>query len=107
MEREPALSSFLPFYFRLRAFSIQRAQLSRSLEQAMFSVRPRAQTYFRSSPLSTREKRRPEIRLRSQASRNRDSSACKTSDISFSARFAGLLKAGVRLRASFMNELIH
>ena len=25
----------------------------------------------------------------------------------FSARFAGLLKAGVRLRASFMNELIH
>ena len=28
--------SFLPFYFRLRAFSIQRAQLSRILEQARF-----------------------------------------------------------------------
>ena len=31
----PSLPSFLPFYFRLRAFSIQRAQLSRSLEQAI------------------------------------------------------------------------
>ena len=30
----PALPSFLPFYFRLRAFLIQRAGLSRSLEQA-------------------------------------------------------------------------
>ena len=30
----PALPSFLPFYFRVRAFSIQRARLSRSLEQA-------------------------------------------------------------------------
>ena len=30
----PSLPSFLPFYFRLRAFSTQRAQLSRSLEQA-------------------------------------------------------------------------
>ena len=28
------LPSFLPFYFRLRALSIQRAQLSRSLEHA-------------------------------------------------------------------------
>ena len=74
-------------------FSFSRF-LSRSLEQAMFSVRPRTQTYFRSSLLSTRKNRRPEIRLRSQASRDRDSTACKTSDISFSARFAGLLKAG-------------
>ena len=30
----PPLPSFLPFYFRLRAFAIQRAQLFRSLEQA-------------------------------------------------------------------------
>ena len=30
----PALPSFLPFYFRLRAFSIQQARLSWSLEQA-------------------------------------------------------------------------
>ena len=30
----PSLPSFLPFYLRLRALSIQRAQLSRSLEQA-------------------------------------------------------------------------
>ena len=29
-----ALSSFLPLYFRLRTFSIQRTRLSRSLEQA-------------------------------------------------------------------------
>ena len=29
----PSLPSFLPFYFRLRAFSIQRAQLSRTLEK--------------------------------------------------------------------------
>ena len=29
----PALRSFPLFYFRLRAFSIQRAQLSRSLEK--------------------------------------------------------------------------
>ena len=29
----PALPSFLPFYFRIRAF-LQRARLSRSLEQA-------------------------------------------------------------------------
>ena len=41
----PSLPSFLPFYFRLRALSIQRAQLSRSLEQATStrttnSVRP-------------------------------------------------------------------
>ena len=28
------LPSFLQFYFRVRAFSIQRAQLSRSMEQA-------------------------------------------------------------------------
>ena len=28
------LPSFLPFYFRLRALSIQRTQLSRSLQQA-------------------------------------------------------------------------
>ena len=33
----PALPSFLPFYFRVRAFSIQRTRLSRSLEQAIFS----------------------------------------------------------------------
>ena len=33
----PSLPSFLPFYFRLRAFSIQRARLSRSLEQAMLN----------------------------------------------------------------------
>ena len=32
--RAPSLSSFLPFYFRVRAFSIQRARLSRSLEKA-------------------------------------------------------------------------
>ena len=32
--------------------------------------------------------------LRSQAARNRNSTACKTSDISFSAHFAGFLKAG-------------
>ena len=30
----PALSSFLPFYFRVCAFSIQRTRLSRSLELA-------------------------------------------------------------------------
>ena len=30
----PALPSFLPFYFRVRAFSIQRPRLSKSLEQA-------------------------------------------------------------------------
>ena len=30
----PSLPSFLPFYFRVRAFSIQRARLSRSPEQA-------------------------------------------------------------------------
>ena len=30
----PSLPSFLPFYFRVRAFLIQRARLSRSLEQA-------------------------------------------------------------------------
>ena len=30
----PALLSFLPFYFRVCAFSIQRTRLSRSLEQA-------------------------------------------------------------------------
>ena len=30
----PSLPSFLPFYFTLRSFSIQRAQQSRSLEQA-------------------------------------------------------------------------
>ena len=31
----PALPSFLPFYFRVCAFSIQRTRLSRSLEQAI------------------------------------------------------------------------
>ena len=31
----PSLPSFLPFYFRVRAFSLQRARLSRSLEQAI------------------------------------------------------------------------
>ena len=31
---DPPLPSFLPFYFRLRAFSIQRTRLSRSLQQA-------------------------------------------------------------------------
>ena len=30
----PPLPSFLPFYFRLRALSIQRTRLSRSLQQA-------------------------------------------------------------------------
>ena len=30
----PALPSFLPFYFRVRAFSIQWPRLSKSLEQA-------------------------------------------------------------------------
>ena len=34
-ERDPALPSFLPFYFRVCAFSIQRTRLSRSLEQAI------------------------------------------------------------------------
>ena len=33
-ENHPPLSSFLPF-FRVRAFSISRARLSRSLEQAI------------------------------------------------------------------------
>ena len=33
----PALPGFLPFYFRVCAFSIQRTQLCRSLEQASFS----------------------------------------------------------------------
>ena len=33
----PSLPSFLPLYFCLRAFSIQRARLSRSLEQAMLN----------------------------------------------------------------------
>ena len=32
--RAPALPSFPTFYFHLRAFSMQRARLSRSLEQA-------------------------------------------------------------------------
>ena len=31
----PSLPSFLPFYFRVRAFSIQRTRLSRSLEQVI------------------------------------------------------------------------
>ena len=30
-----SLPSFLPFYFRVRTFSIQRTRLSRSLEQAI------------------------------------------------------------------------
>ena len=34
-ERDPALPSFLPFYFRVCAFSIQRTRLSPSLEQAI------------------------------------------------------------------------
>ena len=34
----PSLSSFLPFYFRLHTLSIQRAQLSRSPEQAMQEI---------------------------------------------------------------------
>ena len=34
----PSLPSFLLFYFHLRALSIQRAQLSRSLEQAMQEI---------------------------------------------------------------------
>ena len=33
-EPAPAFPSFLPFYFRVCAFSIQRTRLSRSLEQA-------------------------------------------------------------------------
>ena len=33
-ETAPALPSFLPFYFRVCAFSIQRTRLSRNLEQA-------------------------------------------------------------------------
>ena len=33
----PALPSFLPFYFRVRAFSIQRPRLFKSLEQAKLS----------------------------------------------------------------------
>ena len=101
-ERESLLSpvsSRFIFVFALSQFL--RTQLSRSLEQAKFSVRPRTQTYFRSSLPTTGNS------LPSQASRNRDSTACKTSDISFSARFADLLKARFRLRASFMNELIH
>ena len=32
--------SFLPFYFRVRALSIQRTQLSRSLEEARPMARP-------------------------------------------------------------------
>ena len=34
----PALPSFLLFYFRVRAFSIQRPRLSKSLEQAKLFV---------------------------------------------------------------------
>ena len=34
----PSLPSFLLFYFHLRALSIQRAQLPRSLEQAMQEI---------------------------------------------------------------------
>ena len=34
----PARPSFLLFYFRLRAFSIQRARQSRSQEQAILMV---------------------------------------------------------------------
>ena len=37
----PAIPSFLPFYFRFHAFSIQRARLSRSLEQARASAEER------------------------------------------------------------------
>ena len=33
-ESTPSLPSFLPFNFRVPAFSIQRARLSRSLEEA-------------------------------------------------------------------------
>ena len=32
----PSLPSFFPFYFRLRALSIQRTRLSRNLEQATY-----------------------------------------------------------------------
>ena len=35
------VGSFLPFYFRLRAFLIQRARLSRSQEQAKYCLEPR------------------------------------------------------------------
>ena len=35
------LPSFLPFYFRVCAFSIQRTRLSRSLKQATMSVEKR------------------------------------------------------------------
>ena len=36
-ERAPPLPTFLPFYFCVWAFSIQRTRLSRSLEQAISS----------------------------------------------------------------------
>ena len=35
----PALPSFLPFYFRVCAFSIQQTRLSRSLEQAKMNLK--------------------------------------------------------------------
>ena len=41
----PALPSFLPFYFRVCAFSIQRTQLSRSLVQA--TVKDATQTAWK------------------------------------------------------------
>ena len=36
--RRPCSPQYLPFYFRLRAFSIQRARLSRSLEQVKHTL---------------------------------------------------------------------
>ena len=36
--RRERLPSFLPFYFRVCAFSIQRTRLSRSLEQANMKI---------------------------------------------------------------------
>ena len=39
-KRKAKNCSFLPFYFRVRAFSIQRARLSRSVEQATLLAEP-------------------------------------------------------------------
>ena len=41
VKRTRKVSSFLPFYFRLRAFLIQRTRLSRSQEQAKYCLEPR------------------------------------------------------------------
>ena len=38
----PSLPIFLPFYFCVRAFSIQWARLSRSLEQATLNITPKS-----------------------------------------------------------------